>query len=385
LKSQKIVLYPFIKDINLLNDVLNRTIWAFPPSSGFNIFYSSEKEFTTDNISSQYNYLTKIKDARSNSLYRVDYKVLKSLLNEASLILIYDKKYRYNLLLKGLISRVKIIDPFYFSLEESNITKFGLYNCLDEFTKNIFRELSMQNYKEFKLKNKTKTNSYIFVTGPSFTKYKELLYEDNSLKIVCNTIVKDDDFLNFIGGPDIICFADPAFHFSTNLYAHEFRNLVFNCVKKYNSYIAVPQACVPLMCYHYPEIKNYVIGLRYSSTPIIPSDVNLSVKPTGSVLTFLMLPLAISLTEKVNIIGADGRQKGESYFWKHNTKVQLSSLMEYVYETHPSFFRDRSYANHYKHHCNEVKEMIDLGESHGSVIKVKTPSYVPCLNDRYEE
>ena len=99
----------------------------------------------------------------------------------------------------------------------------------------------------------------------------------------------------------------------------------------------------------------------------------------------MMLPLAVSISKYIGIIGADGRGKQENYFWKHNDKVQLTELMECVYETHPSFFRDRSYEDHYVQHCDEVRKMVELGESYGAVINARTPSFVPCLEERYEK
>lgn len=384
-QNDYIVVYPKFSDKTKMNDALNRTIWSFPPNSSLKIFYASDIDLELQNIPFQHSYLKDNCDKSQNSLVKISSNELTRLCKDAKAILVWDKKYRYKMLRCFGGSRVRIIDPWYYSLEECNTMKFGLYNILPENKHEEFREQSLRNYRRFRQKNEGKDNSYIFLTGPSFSSYKELNYKENSLKIVCNTIVKDDEFLEFIGGPDIICFCDPAFHFSTNEYANTFRNLVWKCVNKYGSYIAIPQSCVPLITYNFPEVRDKIIGLRKADIMTIPTDDNLAVKPTGSVITFMMLPLAVSLTKNVGIIGADGRGKQENYFWKHNEKVQLTELMECVYETHPSFFRDRSYADHYDHHCEEVKKMVELGESFGAVIKARTPSFVPCLNERYDK
>lgn len=260
--------------------------------------------------------------------------------------------------------------------------KFGFYNMLDKNEKAWYRSLSAANFRRFSLENADKKAAYIFVTGPSYNNYRKFSYEENSLKIVCNTIVKDEEFLDFIGGPDIIAFADPAFHFSTNLYAREFRELVMKNVKKYNSFILVPQATVPLMVLNYPEIKNNIIGLSRSGRMTIPSDEDLSSKPTGSIITFMMIPFASHFAREVYIIGADGRQKKENYFWKHNEKVQLTALMEAVYTTHPSFFRDRNYSNHYQEHCDYFEDLLKYGENKNVKYFSLTDSFIPALKKR---
>lgn len=380
--TKTVVIYPVINDTDVLLDILNKVSWSFPESSNTKVYYSASVEGMCE-LEFSHNYYNESKKNKNYAI-NVPSNMLTKYFDMADVILVWDKTCRYKLLYNKNRRKVRIIDSWYFSMEECNEGKFGLYNILPQQEKDFFYKQTLDNYRSFKDKNVEKREAYIFVTGPTFSTYKELRYNPKSLKIVCNTIVKDKEFLDYIGGPDIICFADPAFHFSTNNYAFEFRKLVMECVEKYGSYIAVPQAVVPLMSYHYPQIRNKIIGFRYSPSFVIPCEKNLSVKPTGSVITFLMIPIAASFVPKIGIIGADGRQKGENYFWKHNDKVQLSDLMESVYETHPSFFRDRIYSNHYEHHCEEVRQIVELAEQNGIKVVAKTPSFVPCLKERYE-
>lgn len=384
-KENYVVLYPAFNDQEKLNEFLNRAIWSYPVNSPIKIIYSSSVILDAQDLPFQHSYIKDYIHSNMASIKKVEEYELNHLLKKAKAILVWDKSKRYKMASLSEGARSYIIDPWYYSLEECNNMKFGLYNMLSQDQKQEFYDRSIKNFRTFKKINAGKDYGYIFVTGPSYSTYKDLLYEKKSLKIICNTIVKDTDFLEYIGGPDIICFADPAFHFSTNNYAFEFRELVMSCVEKYGSYIAVPQAVVPLMSYHYPKIRNKIIGFRFTPDFVIPCESNLSVKPTGSVITFLMIPIAASLVSKIGIIGADGRQKGENYFWKHNDKVQLGDLMESVYETHASFFRDRIYANHYERHCEEVRQIVQLAEQKGVKVVAKTPSFVPCLSERYEK
>jgi hypothetical protein len=156
-----------------------------------------------------------------------------------------------------------------------------------------------------------------------------------------------------------------------------------NTIEKYGSFIAVPASTVPLMLGNYPQLKDKIIGLRSSQTIAFPTEANLAVKPSGSIITFIMLPLATSLAEEIYVLGADGRGTNENYFWKHNEKVQLEELMESVFVTHPSFFRDRDYADHYQQHCDYIEELITRGEAEGKRYYSLTESFIPALKSRH--
>lgn len=95
-----------------------------------------------------------------------------------------------------------------------------------------------------------------------------------------------------------------------------------------------------------------------------------------------MLPLASSISNKIGIIGADGRKEDEKYFWKHSSSAQYDDKMDGVFTTHPSFFRDRDYVDYYSSHCHFLKELIEYGESKGKSYFSVTPSYIPALKER---
>ena len=70
--------------------------------------------------------------------------------------------------------------------------------------------------------------------------------------------------------------------------------------------------------------------------------------------------------DEVLVAGADGRQPTETYFWKHNPSLQYpDALMQTVFDAHPSFFRDRDYADYYDTFCLELEEMCRMAETSG--------------------
>jgi hypothetical protein len=354
--------YPAFNNVDEANEIMNRFAWAFPEQSGIKIYFTIHNNIDTKSCEKELdNQCSFLKN--NKNVIKVSKSFLKKTIRTSSTIAIHDRKSRYNLRIMPYLDKCKIIDPNYYSLEEGNFWKFGCYDHLSAKERKYYQDISLTNFKSFKLMNSSKNKANIFVTGPSFQNYNKYNYDTNSIKIVCNTIVKDKEFLEYIGGPDIITFADPVFHFSSNKYACEFRRLVLEAVIKYGSYVAVPQATVPTLLGNFPELKNKIIGLRFSSYPVFPSENFLAVKPSGSIITFIMIPLASCMADEIYILGADGRGKKENYFWKHSEKVQLNDLMETVFKTHPSFFRDRDYVDHYDEHCEYIEKLFRIGES----------------------
>ncbi len=379
-----ILVFPeFVSNEEFAN-CINKFAWSFPEDSGIEI----ECHFDEEKVNKEIEFDGFLKNQKKYFFGNKNIKLISSQLDWKSLknattIAVHKKRSRYSLKLLPFLWKVRIVDENYYALSEGNFWKFGYYDLLSGGEKEFYQKISSDNFRQFVEANKHKKEAYVFLTGPSFSSYPKFKFSVNSYKIVCNTIIKDTEFLDYIGGPDVITFADPVFHFSSCNYAHKFREMVIKTVNKFDCYIAVPAATVPLLIGNYPEIKSRIIGLRRSEKISFPSSDAMFVKPSGSIITFIMLPLATSLAEKVYILGADGRGKSENYFWKHNNKVQLENLKESVFTTHPSFFRDRDYADHYKEHCDYLEEVIKKGENEGTNYYSLTESFIPALKDRY--
>ena len=88
------------------------------------------------------------------------------------------------------------------------------------------------------------------------------------------------------------------------------------------------------------------------------------------------------MTDEINIIGADGRNPDEKYFWQHSQSAQFGNLMNTVFEIHPSFFRDRDYKDYYDEHCNFLNDLIEYGEKQGKKYLSITSSFIPALKKR---
>jgi hypothetical protein len=194
--------------------------------------------------------------------------------------------------------------------------------------------------------------------------------------------VKNEEFLEYINGPDLLVFSDPVFHFSPCEYSAQFRDNIIEVVRKYKCFVTIPNDTVPLMLAHYPELKNYLIGMPTKKEFNIPSLDAFYVKRTANILTLYMIPMASAISDKIYIIGADGRKPDEKYFWNHSSSAQYNDLMQTAFKTHPSFFRDRDYRDYYEEHCFSLEKLIEYGESLRKQYISLTPSFIPALKIR---
>ncbi len=389
---KSILVYPAITDQKEFTSIVNKLSWAY--CEDVNISISVLK---SENIFFDYSLI----EAEQALYYNQENSNIK-FISECQRqnnwhydhILINKFRFLFNLNILLRIKKVSIIDETFYSTTEAKFLQLAYYDVMPRKMKDYYRDISRKNMYSLEKKYKNIDKAYCFVTGPSFDQYKNFLYDDNSFKIICNSIVKNNDFLEYIVKPDLLVFADPVFHFSPCLYSEEFRKEVINVKTKFNCYIAVPEKTIPLLISHYPELEKNLIGI--SGKPslfksifkikdnkfIFPTSNNLFVRGSSNILTFLMVPFASSIAKKIYIIGADGREKSEKYFWKHSSNVQFDDLMETVFNTHPSFFRDRNYEDYYEVHCSFLNDLIQYGESEGKQYYSLTKSFIPALHTR---
>lgn len=378
---KNICIYPVIDNKEKLIDILNRILWALPYKKDIKIYIPVKENmdnFKKNNLPKfQRNYINNKKD----HIVFISEKELKEYINKSKLILLHNLKSIFKIFFK--IHKIEIIDKYFYHSTESRFWMNALYFTLNEKEIKYFNDLSKINFLKLLNKNRKKVKCYCFVTGPSFDKYKEFNYEKNSLKVICNSIIKNKEFLKYIKGSDIFAFSDPVFHFSSCEYSAVFRDQLKSFIKNYDSFIIVPYRTVPLLLSYFPSIKDRIIGLKETKKINFPNQDKLEIKISGNVLTQYMLPIASSISNKIYILGADGRKKEEKYFWKHSSLVQYDNLMISAFETHPSFFRDRDYGDYYEKHCAFFEKLVKYGELKGEKYYSLTPSYIQVLNKRY--
>ncbi|MFC4701021.1 hypothetical protein ACFO4O_12680 [Glaciecola siphonariae] len=225
-------------------------------------------------------------------------------------------------------------------------------------------------------------NCWVLATGPSVEKYVEHDFND-SLTIACNSTIFDEALIKRTQ-PKILVFADPIFHFGVSEYAGKFRDKVNEQMNTLKPFIIVPFKYYRLLVSIFPEHRHRIIGVPFNKV----LDFNLSlqkefyVKTTSNILTLLLLPLATSFSDNVNILGCDGRPfENDDYFWGHGKNVQINDKMKNIKIVHPGFF-DIDYNEYYFEHCHTLKRLFETGERNGKRFAHHASSYIPALRDR---
>ncbi len=297
------------------------------------------------------------------------------------MILLADQDKLANSFIMKNLHRTEVVDPRNPQLELGAWWKLRYYTLsFDE--KKSYQSLYQSNYSKFLENNKQKNKAYLFGTGPSISQFRNFNFEDNSLKVICNSIVKNHELLEYIGKPDLLVFADPLFHFSTSGYARQFREDMLHVVNKYDCFLAVPDFSAPLLIAHYPEIEEHIIGVGHSKKITIPTEDYLSVLAADNIFTYLMLPMGSAIADEICMLGMDGRAPDDDYFWQHDKSSQYGNQLQKVKKAHPYFFISRNYSYYYMKHCKTVKKMIRRGERRGKRYCSLAPSNIPALGER---
>lgn len=378
---KSIIVYPTINTLENLTDVSNRLAWGLPAKKDLKVYIVVSNELLNTSLTS----LIPSKAQKNFIVNNSDFQLIEEVsISQIKFDALFIQKIQWNFFILKNLFKTEIIDKNYFAATESVVWQYFYYNTFSAAENKSFEKLSQQNFSSFIKLQDGKTKAYCFVSGPSFDKYPDYTYESDSIKVICNSIVKNQTFLNYIGKPDLLVFADPVFHYSPCLYSATFRQQMIEVVEKYDCYIATTIQSVPLLLHYFPSLKNKIIGVNKGKRmPMnFPSTEKLFVRSVNNILTMFMLPFASSIANEIAVIGADGRKPDEKYFWKHSSSVQLDDLMQTAFETHPSFFRDRDYADYYEEHCLYLEKLISFGEQQGKKYYSLTASYIPAFQKR---
>ncbi len=228
---------------------------------------------------------------------------------------------------------------------------------------------------------KNARSSFVLATGPSALTV-DLDSVDADVRITCNSAVKDKDRLRAFR-PNIIACTDPVFHFGPSRYAAAFRRDLLEAIELCDPLLICGSDWVSPLLNLLPELQKRlaVIPFKRGGPWRWPSTKNPTVRSTESVLTNLMIPVALMLTNHVLVAGADGRRPVETYFWKHGLQYS-DELMATVFDAHPAFFRDRNYEDHYEQYCREIETLLQTAEKAGKIVEAAAPSWIPAFRRR---
>lgn len=223
--------------------------------------------------------------------------------------------------------------------------------------------------------------AYLLCTGPSLSRFAEFDFSDGYV-IGCNSVVSNPALMKH-ARPEFIVASDPIFHFGPSIYAEQFRRDLAAAAREY------PFLFLTLGVYHH--LLGPHVELSRERICEVPHTIDTgtdkltarwAVPRTANIMTMFMLPLAHTIAKEIHIIGADGREPGETYFWKHDPSSQLTDKMQAIKDCHPAFFERRDYVDYYDTHCDIVQKQVSQIEREGGRVFSLTPSFIPALRDR---
>jgi hypothetical protein len=282
----------------------------------------------------------------------------------------------------NVLDRVYPVDSRLFNGAEcGHYMKVGRRTVDRRYTEATISQLSRENFSSLCDRWKADVPALALGTGPSLSELEDRDFSEHPV-VVCNSIVKNEALLEQLE-PAVVCFADPVFHFGPSEYAARFRDDLLRVVKRHDCFVVTRRDSCGILLRHHPELSERLIGLDTNAGQwSVPTSDRMSVRSTANILTLFMVPVAAALSDRIAIGGCDGRKPDEDYFWEHNSSVQYEGLMKTVFETHPSFFRDRVYTDYYDQHCERLEAQLAAFEEQGKVIESMTHSYIPALVSR---
>ncbi len=287
--------------------------------------------------------------------------------------------YLHPRLFKLIGNSFPVDNSFYDHFEISNWV-YSYYSTLDKAIKQKFNKRSFDNFKNFS-KQKKSNKAYLFGSGPSIEEYNKYEIDNNAWKIICNSLVKNIQFINDIK-VDAITIADPVFHFGHSKYAIAFRKDLINRWHENKFYIFLPEVNLPFFLRHYPFLEYHLIGVQNSNKiKKLSNHGEISVFPTENILSYLMLPLGFQLAKNLFLIGFDGKSNKEEadYFWDHQQEFQYLDLIADAKIEHPAFFEDRSFVGYYEKHCSTLDLYIQFATEKNIEVQSLTRSFIPCF------
>ncbi|REE84496.1 hypothetical protein A8990_11430 [Paenibacillus taihuensis] len=348
-----IFIYPEITEDFIFNDIERRLKWYLPNRSSLDVFISHTSE---------------------------NEQQWRRQLEACDLILVWKKDRLADECLNEFKVKIACVDPEYSDTPEAIIYSFLYFRTLHNVQRKEYLSQSILNFERMKSQFSNIELAYVFGTGPSLEKAWDVKLEP-SIKIICNTIVKNSDLVEKIGA-DILVFSDPLWLSYTG-FGEEYRKYVINFLENKKRFCIVPEVYVPLLLTYFPQVKEQLIGIPVISSSFnIPSADSFAVKQTYNVLTRLGLTTASALAPLVYILGCDGIPLTEGRQWEHSQSTPDNDVKDEVYLAHASYFRYNDPRAYYERHYRLMEELLEFGERQGITYRSLAPSYIPALASR---
>jgi len=226
----------------------------------------------------------------------------------------------------------------------------------------------------------------VFGNGPSLARVVEhQMPVREGLRAVCNSTIGDDAALAYLK-PNLLFCGDPVQHCGVSLYAGRFRADMARAMEVPSrvlftqlGYVPYFQAMTP------PAAHDRIIGIGNDRRPEfnIALDKEFLTAATANIFTMLVLPVAFTLSQQVDIYGCDGMPfAAATKPWAHANEDDYMGRMAVTHRVHAGFWA-RNYEEEFWSYCRDMEDILAAAAARGIEIRARTPSYVPALAKRF--
>ena len=135
------------------------------------------------------------------------------------------------------------------------------------------------------------------------------------------------------------------------------------------------------MTLHYPSISNkFILCSQKSKEPILDLNKDFRLPQLSSTMNIHMLPLACTFSDKIYLLGVDGKSENEKKnedFWPHPKGFQYHDLVETGHLCHPTFHGNRL-VNEYNRYIKSIEKSFKHGETERDI------KYIPLSSSSIE-
>lgn len=230
----------------------------------------------------------------------------------------------------------------------------------------------------YSLASKSKEKSLLLGNGPSIDSYKFTSDPCSSMVFGCNTLIWSESLKNIKF--DIYSAMDRALFFSSSKFTQLFWDSLLKRQAKDDFYFLTTLDLAHLVLTKWPHLYPRLIALDMTDEKLkVPTMESLKVKYAASVLTSLMLPLAISFGRNIELLGVDGSVSTKNQrIWSHHLNA-LDELRDQTAQVHPTKHRIRDKESWYKHYESNFHQLVIIAKERGIEISSLTPSHYSFL------
>lgn len=384
-KDNSVVYIGTISDSDLISHLF-RAAWYIPYIHGtiHEIFFLSRKLKSTLEPP-EYMKMTK---ASINHIHFVSFITYLKRLRSAKIVIRTKKLSLLDQVLKKIFN-LRIVnldtkDPK--SFEYARYCDFIWRYLLPETKKKEIIEKERDKFVAYYKSIRKKYNSsFICGNGPSIENTFNFEVK-NLFTIACNSAIKNRKLLDHLD-LNVLCAGDPISHLGVSNYAAKFRDDLIKELEVLDfKLISTLDYCYHLYI-HYPHLekKTILIPRGKESRPNFSLNSDFFLPELDSTFNIHMAPIAGTLTQKINLIGLDGKDpnpKNNEDFWAHSKTTHYHDLVDSGHLAHPTFKSHREKST-YDFHKFSLDLTFKKGEECGIQFNAVSHSFFECVEIIY--